>query len=92
MLLACALSVESTAHLLRHYLISEGTKHERMLEALRKLFLPVLFGAITTGLCVFFMYFSEFPYFQLYYFRLYMLIIGFGLYNGVVVQSNSHLF
>jgi len=87
LVVACGITVEFTAHINRHFMLANGNPNYRMASSLGNMFLPVTLGALTTVLAVSFMAFSKIPYTRIYYFRLFVIITGFGWFNGVFLQS-----
>jgi len=87
LVVACGITVEFTAHINRHFMLANGNPNYRIANSLGNMFLPVTLGALTTVLAVSFMAFSDIPYTRVYYFRLFVIITGFGWFNGVFLQS-----
>jgi len=87
LVVACGITVEFTAHINRHFMLANGNPKYRIASALGNMFLPITLGALTTILAVSFMAFSDIPYTRTYYFRLFVIITGFGWVNGVFMQS-----
>jgi len=87
LVVACGITVEFTAHINRHFMLANGNPNYRIANSLGSMFLPVTLGALTTILAVSFMAFSDIPYTRIYYFRLFVIITGFGWFNGVFLQS-----
>jgi len=85
MVMGVGVSVEFVAHVVRTFMITEGTRLERGQETFRVMFAPMLSGGFSTFLSVFFMAFAKFPYFRLYFFNMYVLITLFGVFNGILV-------
>jgi len=85
LVMAVGVSVEFTAHITRIFMTAKGTRDERAKKALTTMFAPTLNGALSTFIGVLPMGFAQFPYFQLYFFRQYVLIIVFGFLNGIAL-------
>ncbi|KAL1500507.1 hypothetical protein AB1Y20_013164 [Prymnesium parvum] len=85
MLSSLGISVEFIVHPIAAFEFAEGSRNERLAEAMRRTAVPVLWGGISSFLGVIMMAFSEFQYVVKYFFIIYVLIIGFGLLNGLVV-------
>jgi patched 1 protein len=83
LVMGVGVSVEFTAHIARVFMIVAGTRMERAIKALETMFFPIVLGAISTFIGNFPMYFANFPYFRLYFFNMYVLIIFFGTFNGL---------
>jgi len=90
---AIGLTMEFTAHIGRAYVLSthSGTislseGQTRMKQTLQEMFAPVTLGAITTIIGIAPVSAANFPYFKLYYFNLYVIIVVFGWLNGVIFQ------
>jgi len=84
--MAVGVSVEFTAHIARAFMIASGSRRERASEAVLALGFPVLAGGFSTFLGVVAMAFAFFPYFRLYFFGMYCLIITSGLINGLLLM------
>eukprot|EP01084_Bolivina_argentea_P002105 3870_1 len=91
--IAIGLTMEFTAHIGRAFVLtshsgaisfSEG--QIRMKKTLKEMFVPVSLGAITTIIGIAPISAAAFPYFKLYYFNLYVIIVAFGWLNGVIFQ------
>merc|ERR1712060_898945 len=67
--------------------LANGNSNYRIANSLGNMFLPGTLGALTTVLAVSFMAFSDIAYTRIYYFRLFVIITGFGWFNGVFLQS-----
>jgi len=76
-------SVEFTAHIVRFFMVFRGTRADRANQSLRLMCYPLLNGAITTLIGIFPMAFAQFPYFTLYFFYQYLVILVAGLFNGI---------
>merc|ERR1712226_232830 len=84
LVMAVGVSVEFTAHIVRLFVITGGTsKVVRARLALAHMISPICNGAFSTFLGIFFTIFSLFPYFRIYFFNLYTLMIIFGTFNGL---------
>lgn len=85
LVVAVGVSVESTAHITRLFVITPGdSKADRAEHALASMLSPIMFGNFSTFLGVFFTVFSKFPYFRLYYFNLITCVLIFGAFNGLM--------
>jgi len=76
-------SVEFCAHIMRFFMVFTGARHDRANQALRLMAYPIINGCITTFIGVFPMAFAKFPYFTLYFFYQYIIILVAGVFNGV---------
>lgn len=85
LIVAIGVSVEFTAHVVRAFMTSRGARHERAAEALAIMLVPVSAGAASTLLGVSVLAFAAFPYYVLYYFRMFVLIVLVGYANGVLL-------
>lgn len=85
LVMAVGVCVEFTAHITRQFMVAVGDRKTRAQKSIQDMFAPVTFGAFSTILGVMFMAFAEFPYFTLYFFNMYMVIICFGWLNGIAV-------
>lgn len=84
-LMALGMAVEFTAHPIVAYGYAVGTREERVTEAMEKSAMPVMEGAISSFVGFLMLLFSDFPYVRKYFFTIYMLIIGLGCFNGLVL-------
>ena len=84
LLLAVGISVDYSVHICHAYLVSHGTRQERALKALSDLGGSVLNGGITTFLAILPLAFSNSYVFDVF-FKMFALIIGFGLFHGLLV-------
>jgi len=82
-IMGVGVSVEFCAHFTRFFMVFTGTRHDRANQALRIMAYPIINGCITTLIGVFPMAFAQFPYFTLYFFYQYVIILVAGLFNGV---------
>ena len=85
MLMALGITVEFVVHPVAAYEFASGTREERVAEAMRQTAVPVLWGGVSSFLGVLMMAFSDFEYVVKYFFIIYVLIIGLGLFNGLIV-------
>jgi len=82
-IMGVGVSVEFCAHFVRFFMVFTGSRNERANQSLRLIAYPVINGCITTLIGVFPMAFAKFPYFTLYFFYQYVIILVAGLFNGV---------
>jgi len=85
MVMAVGVSVEFTCYIIRAFMIAKGTRRERAKLSLISMFMPTFNGALATFVGVIVMAFATFPYFKIYFFNMYVLIIFIGLGNGVLL-------
>lgn len=86
LVMGVGVSVEFTAHICRVFMLSAGrTKVERAKDSIAVMIGPIVCGGASTFLGVFFMAFADFPYFRLYFFNMYVLILLMGFINGVLL-------
>lgn len=85
MILAVGLCIEFNVHLARHFITASGTRRERAVVAVTEMGGPVFLGGISTFLGVCFLSGAEFPYFVLYFFNMYAIIIFIGMMNGLLL-------
>lgn len=78
--------VEFCNHIGMNFMRQSGTRKERAMNALSEMGSSVLVGIATTKFIgVIVLAFAPSTLFQLYYFRMYFLIIVFGAFNGLMV-------
>jgi len=82
-IMGVGVSVEFCVHFVRFFMVFTGTRDERANQSLRLLAFPIINGGITTLIGVFPMAFAKFPYFTLYFFHQYVIILVTALFNGV---------
>lgn len=83
-----AFMVQYTAHVARRFVISPSkSRWFRVVDALSLYGGPLVWGALSTALAVSVAAFLPIKYFRLYYFRAFVIIVVFGLFNGLIVQS-----
>jgi hypothetical protein len=80
-----ATSVAFNAHISRLFLITPGTRVERAQIAVAKMIFPIGFSAFSTFIGVFPLNFAKFPYFILYFFDQFVLLLVLGVFNGLLV-------
>lgn len=76
--------VEFCNHIGMNFLRQRGTRQERAMKAMNKMGSSVVVGIASTkllGICV--LAFAPSNLFKLYYFRMYLLIIILGVFNGL---------
>jgi len=84
LLLAIGLCVDYSAHICHAFLAATGTRDERARAALFNIGVPVFNGALTTLLATITLSLAQSYVFQVF-FRMFMLIVCFGVYFGMVV-------
>jgi len=77
--------VEVVSHVMRHFLITPGTRLERAQVSVAKLIFPIAFSQICAFLGVLPLNFATFPYFILYFFYQYVIILVLCLLNGLAI-------
>lgn len=77
--------VEFCNHIGMNFMRQSGTRQQRARKALEEMGASVLVGIATTKFIgVIVLAFAPSTLFQLYYFRMYLFIIVFGVFNGLV--------
>uniref|UniRef100_A0A7E4ZZF6 SSD domain-containing protein n=1 Tax=Panagrellus redivivus TaxID=6233 RepID=A0A7E4ZZF6_PANRE len=82
---AVGLGVEFTAHVVFAFLTSLGTRNERMVACIDRVFVPVIHGALSTLLGILMLGFSEFEFVVKYFFIIMFALIIIGLVNGLAL-------
>uniref|UniRef100_A0AC35U5J3 SSD domain-containing protein n=1 Tax=Rhabditophanes sp. KR3021 TaxID=114890 RepID=A0AC35U5J3_9BILA len=82
---AVGIGVEFTAHVLYSFLTALGTRNERMVSSIDRVFVPVIHGAISTLLGILMLGFSEFEFVVKYFFVIMTALIIIGLINGLAL-------
>ncbi|GMH44649.1 hypothetical protein BSKO_12601 [Bryopsis sp. KO-2023] len=85
LIVAVGLSVEFCAHIARDFMLSTGTNGQRVGHAIQTVGFAVFNGGLTTFLGVLPVAWAEFNYFQVYFFALYSLVVGVGVFVGLFV-------
>lgn len=67
----------------REFMMTAGNRATRSREALKNMGVAAFNGGITTFLGLLPVAWTQFPYFQVYFFRQYSLIVGVGLFIGL---------
>lgn len=83
LIMAVGIAVEFTAHYTRTFMIEQGTRKERATKALGVMAYPLIVGGLSTFLGTLPLAFAKFPYYQLYFFMQYALIVAFGVFHGL---------
>merc|ERR1712110_357041 len=84
MLMSIGVSVEFVAHPIAAYEFAVGTKAERLATGMRKTFLPVVQGAITSFVGSAFCAATDFEFVVKYFFWIFFVFCVFGTINAVV--------
>jgi predicted RND superfamily exporter protein len=84
LVLAIGLCVDYSAHVCHSFIAAQGTRDERARHALKTIGVPVFNGGLTTLLATFVLSVASSYVFQVF-FRMFLLIVIFGLYFGMVV-------
>ncbi|KAK9892442.1 hypothetical protein WA026_019895 [Henosepilachna vigintioctopunctata] len=83
--LAIGLCVDYATHIGHTFLTVSGTRRERALKTITSIGSAVLYGGLSTLIGVLMLSFSEAYTFQAF-FKIFFLVISFGLYHGVIVM------
>eukprot|EP00360_Condylostoma_magnum_P000060 CAMPEP_0168316160 /NCGR_PEP_ID=MMETSP0210-20121227/14650_1 /TAXON_ID=40633 /ORGANISM="Condylostoma magnum, Strain COL2" /LENGTH=145 /DNA_ID=CAMNT_0008295413 /DNA_START=2254 /DNA_END=2691 /DNA_ORIENTATION=+ len=87
LVMCCGLAVEFSIHIMTSFLKATGTRKERAKKALIEMGSTVITGIMTTKLIgVIVLGLAPSKVFSLYYFRMYLCIIGLGFINGLAIQ------
>jgi hypothetical protein len=88
-MLGAAFTVPFTAHVNRRFVLSKApSRWYRVIDALSTYAGPIMWGGATTALAVSAAAFMPAKYFRLYFFYSFIIMVGFGLLNGLAVQSS----
>uniref|UniRef100_A0A915N4H7 SSD domain-containing protein n=1 Tax=Meloidogyne javanica TaxID=6303 RepID=A0A915N4H7_MELJA len=82
---AVGIGVEFTAHVVLAFLTSLGTRHERMEECLKHMFVPVIHGGMSTLLGIVMLAFSQFDFVFKYFFVVMTALVIIGMLNGLAL-------
>jgi len=83
---AVALGVQLTAHTAREWMTATGTRQQRTTTAINEMFVPMGNAAITAFLANAVLGAAKYPYFSIYFFDAYILILIFGFFNGILTM------
>merc|ERR1719168_257393 len=87
-MLGAAFTVQYTAHVNRRFVRSNApTRWHKMIDALSCYSGPIFWGGVTTAVAVSAAAFLPAKYFRLYFFYSFLIMVGFGIFNGLIVQS-----
>ena len=82
--MAVGLTIDSAAHMGLGFMESVGTRRERIISSLKHLGPPLLHGSVSTFLAISVLMFSVAYIFKVF-FKMFLLIILFGAFHGIVV-------
>lgn len=84
MLTSIGIAVEFTAHPVAAFEFATGTRDERLAVAMKRTGLPVAFGALSSFFGFAFLYSSDFDYVVNYFFFVFLMVVVFGVVNGLI--------
>ncbi|OZC11766.1 hypothetical protein X798_00946 [Onchocerca flexuosa] len=82
---AVGIGVEFTAHVVLAFLTSLGTRNDRMVSCIDRVFVPVIHGAFSTLLGIIMLAFSEFEFVVKYFFVVMSALVFIGVINGLAL-------
>lgn len=85
LIVSVGVAVEATAPMSLYFLKACGTYNQRMHQALKHRFTPILNGGISTFLGIIMLAFSPFPFITKYFFVLLLSCIVFSVVNGLLL-------
>jgi len=77
------IAVEFTSYVTHAFLVAKGNRNKRMCEAMEEMMAPMFNGAVATFLAVLVLVGAKFPFFRVYYFAMYSLMVALALVNGM---------
>ena len=84
LIMCVGVGVEFTAHITLSFMLSQGSKDDRVGHALDHMFTPTIDGTISTALGIMMLGASEFEFVRKYFFVVYIVIVAVGCINGIV--------
>eukprot|EP00004_Rigifila_ramosa_P000723 TRINITY_DN1075_c0_g1_i1.p1 TRINITY_DN1075_c0_g1~~TRINITY_DN1075_c0_g1_i1.p1 ORF type:complete len:1056 (+),score=262.95 TRINITY_DN1075_c0_g1_i1:29-3169(+) len=85
LVLVAGISVDYTVQFALAFHRSTGTRDERAQQAVQAMFSPVLSGGLTTLLSVVLLAAAKYPYFEIYFLRMFGLMAVIGLFAGLAL-------
>jgi hypothetical protein len=79
-----ALAVEDVAHTVCFFLAAQGSKEEKIADAMKDAFIAIIEGSISTVISILPMAFHEVPFFKIYYVLPMTILVFTGVGNGCV--------
>lgn len=86
--IAVGLTIDYSAHIGLAFMEAVGTRRERVTTALKALGPPLIHGGISTLLVISVLAFARSYIFRVF-FKMFILIIGFGIFHGMVVVPQT---
>lgn len=83
LLAALGIGVEDVAHSVAHFVTARGSVAQRLSSAMSATFPAIIQGSLSSMLSILPLAFHPVEFYQMYYFTPFMLIIFFGLLNGL---------
>jgi len=77
------IAVEFTSYVTHAFLVAKGDRNQRMCYAVEEMMAPMFNGAISTFLAVLVLVGAKFPFFRIYYFAMYSMMVALALINGM---------
>eukprot|EP01130_Rhizamoeba_saxonica_P004742 TRINITY_DN1923_c0_g1_i2.p1 TRINITY_DN1923_c0_g1~~TRINITY_DN1923_c0_g1_i2.p1 ORF type:complete len:792 (+),score=159.82 TRINITY_DN1923_c0_g1_i2:598-2973(+) len=84
LVMAVGLGVEFVSHISRSFMLQEGSRDERIKEALHRMGHSVVSGALSTLVGVIILAFAKYDIFNIFYFRMYFTVVTVGLVHGLI--------
>ena len=86
LVMGVGVAVEFFTHVSRVFLLSPKTSsYARVVEAVKSMGVPVFMGGFATFLSVLILAAAQYPVFQIYYFRMYLLLTVLGICYGLIL-------
>lgn len=77
------IAVEFTSYVVHVFLVAKGTRNQRMCYAVEEMMAPMFNGALATFLAVLVLVGAKFPFFRIYYFAMFSMMVALALINGM---------
>ena len=85
LIMCVGVGVEFTAHITLSFMLSSGSKDDRVGHALDHMFAPTIDGSISTALGILMLGAADTEFIRKYFFMVYIVIVAVGCLNGIIL-------